>query len=192
MHWLSILLKRGLSFTHVKSSFSDHRSFHALPLLVLINSYSYPTLLMDKQLWHGICCQGSTLWCHWFIFIAPSEDSETRRGGRVQVEEIVSTKDLLSLTAEGLMISQKLEWSHGVRRLKKQERMEFKTGGNTCWKVCVLTVNRGFGFDYFTGRYLLPVEVVLFLLGQHRVRVTVGLLTMRDGNGCFSVLEYLS
>lgn len=33
--------------------------------------------------------------------MAPSGDSETRRGGRVQVEEVVSNKDLLSLNAEG-------------------------------------------------------------------------------------------
>lgn len=65
--------------------------------------------------------------------MAPSEDSETRRGGRVQVEEVVSNKVLLSLTAgEGLddiIETGVTPWSY------KQGRMEFKTGGNTCWKA---------------------------------------------------------
>lgn len=33
--------------------------------------------------------------------MAPPEDSEIRRGGRVQVEEVISNKDRLSLTAGG-------------------------------------------------------------------------------------------
>lgn len=67
------------------------------------------------------------------------------------------------------MTSQKLESFHGVIRLKNQEAMEFKTAGNTCWKVCVLRPNCG--FDHSAGRYLLPVEVVFSLLGWHSTQL---------------------
>lgn len=49
------------------------------------------------------------------------------------MEEVVSNKVLLSLTAgEGLddiIETGVTPWSY------KQGRMEFKTGGNTCWKA---------------------------------------------------------
>lgn len=75
---------------------------------------------MDKQVWHDICC----LWYHWLIFMAPSEDSETWRGGRVQVEEVVSNKDLLSLLIPGEGLDDILEigvipWSYKIKEARK-------------------------------------------------------------------------
>lgn len=56
--------------------------------------------------------------------MAPSEDSETWRGGRVQVEEVVSNKDLLSLLIPGEGLDDILEigvipWSYKIKEARK-------------------------------------------------------------------------
>lgn len=63
--------------------------------------------------------------------MAPSEDLEIRRGGRVQVEEVVSNKDLLNLTAgkwlDDIMEIGVIPWTY-----KKQESR--KDGVQNWWK----------------------------------------------------------
>lgn len=67
-----------------------------------------------------------------------------------------------------------------------------KDGVQNWWKYFLegyaLTPNCGFGFGHFTGCYLLPLGSDSLPFGLYWVRVT--LLTMWNGNGCLSVLEW--
>lgn len=84
--------------------------------------------------------------------MALSEDSETRSGGRVQVESVASNEVLLRLSVgEGLddiIETGMTPWSYKIQEARKD-------GVQKWWKYllegCALTLNCGCGFGHFTG-----------------------------------------
>lgn len=108
-----------------------------------------------------------------------------------EAKELVNDKELLTFTAEGaddISETGVIPWSY-----KTQE--PGSDGVQNCWKyllegLCVKTKLWLWSFCW-----TLPAACrsgfLPFGLAQHPIRVTVGLWTMRDGDGCSPILECL-